>query len=96
MCVNYERMIYMTGSNARVLEEERKNIVMTSGGKRENGLAVQKFAGISMLAATFAATVINGELSVMAVSVPFALAAIFSKEKIMDLDLFGTSKKRCK
>lgn len=82
----------MTGSNAKVLTEERKNIVMTAGRKKDNSLAVQKFAGISLLAATFAATIINGELSAMAVSVPFALAAVFSKEKIMDIDLFGVGK----
>lgn len=77
----------MTSSNARVITEERKAIVMT-GRTRKNSLTAQKIAGISVLAMTAAMTVLGGEASAAALLAPMALAAVFSKEKLMDFGIF--------
>ena len=78
----------MTSSNARVITEERKNIVMTDS-RRKNSLAAQKIAGAAMLALTAAATALSGEISALVVLAPMALAAVFSREKLMDFGIFA-------
>lgn len=77
----------MTSSNARIIAEERKDIVMT-GRSRKNSLAAQKIAGTVMLAVISAAVAVGGEFSAAVVIVPMALAAVFSKEKLMDFGIF--------
>ena len=77
----------MTSSNARVITEERKAIVMT-GRSRRNSLAAQKIAGGIVLAMAAAITAVCGEASAAAVLVPMALAAVFSREKLMDFGIF--------
>ena len=77
----------MTTSNARVITEERKAIVMRSRPRR-NRLAAQKLAGIAVLVMTAAMIAVGGEASAAAVLVPMALAAVFSKEKLMDFGIF--------
>ena len=84
-------MIVMTGSNARVINVERKEIVMTSR-KRRNSLAGQKLAGAVMLLLIFILTVIGGELSATAIVAPMALAALFSRRKVMDFGIFSERK----
>lgn len=77
----------MTSSNARVITEERKNIVMSTR-RRKNHLAGQKLAGAAALIMILVMTIAGGELSALAVLAPMALAAVFSKEKIMDFSIF--------
>ena len=78
----------MTSSNARVITEARKEIVMNSRS-RKNNLAAQKISGIIVLITAAAMTALGGEASAAALLVPMALAAVFSKEKIMDFGIFA-------
>ena len=78
----------MTSSNARILTEERKEIVMTNR-PRKNSLVSQKLAGAAMLVIISVMTIVSGEISAAVVLVPMALAAVFSKEKIMDFGIFA-------
>ena len=77
----------MTSSNARSITEERKAIIMTNRSRRNN-LAAQKIAGAAVLAMTAAMTAVYGEFSAALIIVPMALAAMFSKEKLMDFVIF--------
>ena len=77
----------MTSSNARVITEARKEIVMNSRS-RKNNLAAQKISGIIVLITAAAMTAVGGEASAAALLVPMALAAVFSKEKILDFGIF--------
>ena len=74
-------------SNARVLTHEEKNIVMTKVGKRSD-LKAQKISGAVMLAAVGASVFIGGDASALIMLAPMALAAMFSKEKLMDFGIF--------
>ena len=78
----------MTTSNARKLNSE-KNITMTRRVQRKNNLAMQKLVGVLMLAFVAAALVIGGDFSAMVVIAPLALAAVFSKEKLLDFRIFS-------
>lgn len=90
-------MIYMTTSNAKNLERENRErrITVTTQSSRkrsdrsDKSLRPQKLAGGVVLAVSLAAVVFGGELSAAAVMIPPALAAIFSKEKILDFEIFG-------
>lgn len=78
----------MTSSNAKVITEERKEIVMTNI-LRKKDLRAQKLAGAVMLVITAAATAVCGEISALIVIAPMALAAVFSREKLMDFGIFA-------
>ena len=90
-------MIYMTTSNAknldRVNRERRITVTSQYGGKRssrsDKSLRPQKLAGGIVIAVSLAAVVFGGELSAAAVMIPPALAAVFSKEKLLDFGIFG-------
>ena len=81
--------IKMTGSAAKVIDSERKQIVMTHTVKRSS-LAGQKAAGVMILAAAAAGVIAGSSFSALLVLSPLALAAVFSKEKIMDFRIFGS------
>ena len=86
-------MIYMTTSNAKNLDREnmeRKITVTTKSSQRrsDKSLRPQKLTGSVVLAVSLAAVVFGGELSAAAVMIPPALAAIFSKEKLLDFGIF--------
>ena len=89
--VKKKGMIPMTGSNAKILETEKKAIVMTHRPKK-NSLAAQKFAGAAALAAAAAGTFAGNEFAALLIIAPMALAAILSKEKIMDFGIFRTGR----
>ena len=89
-------MIYMTTSNAKNLEQvrERRITVTSQSGRRhssrsDKSLRPQKLAGGIVIAVSLAAVVFGGELSAAAVMIPPALAAVFSKEKLLDFGIFG-------
>lgn len=89
-------MIYMTTSNAKNLDREnmeRKITVTTQRSQRRSDkiLRPQKLTGSVVLAVSLAAVVFGGELSAAAVMIPPALAAIFSKEKLLDFGIFRKS-----
>ncbi|GEM_PF-3532904 len=78
----------MTTSNARKLTVE-KNITMTRRVQRKNNLAMQKLVGIIMLIFVAVSFMIGGYFVASAVLAPFALAAVFSKEKVLDFGIFS-------
>ena len=78
----------MTTSNARKLTVE-KNITMTRRVARKNNLAAQKLVGVIMLVLVAIAFMVGGRLVGAAVLLPFALAAVFSKEKGLDFGIFS-------
>ncbi len=78
----------MQGSAAKIIDTEKKEIVMTRISRR-NKLLPQKIAGLMMLAVIVFMVTVGGELSAAAVLAPMALAAVFSKEKIMDFGIFS-------
>ena len=84
-----ERILIMTTSNARNLNSERK-ITMTRRVARKNNLAAQKLVGVIMLVLVAIAFMIGGRFVGAAVLIPFALAAVFSKEKVLDFGIFQT------
>lgn len=92
-----KEMIYMTTSNAKNLERENRErrITVTTQSSRkrsdrsDKSLRPQKLAGGVVLVVSLAAVVFGGELSAAAVMIPPALAAIFSKEKLLDFEIFG-------
>lgn len=91
----------MTTSNAKIIERENKEntekIITVSSRNRTNraafradkGLRMQKLAGTAAIIAALAAVFLGGELSAAAVMIPPALAAVFSKEKLLDFNIFG-------
>ena len=87
----------MTTSNAKNLEQvnrERRITVTSQSGRRhssrsDKSLRPQKLAGGIVIAVSLAAVVFGGELSAAAVMIPPALAAVFSKEKLLDFGIFG-------
>ncbi|MDE7278548.1 MAG: hypothetical protein K2N26_02340 [Oscillospiraceae bacterium] len=86
----------MTTSNAKNLDREnmeRKITVTTQRSQRRSDkiLRPQKLTGSVVLAVSLAAVVFGGELSAAAVMIPPALAAIFSKEKLLDFGIFRKS-----
>lgn len=94
--------IGMTTSNAKRLEELNRarritvssnsagNSVRTSKAARsDKSLRPQKLVGGIVLAVSLAAAAFGGELSAAAVMAPPALAAVFSKEKLLDFGIFG-------
>lgn len=89
----------MTTSNAKRLEQENrerritvrsKNMSGTSRASRsDKSLRPQKLVGGIVLAISLAAVFFGGELSAAAIMIPPALAAVFSKEKVLDFYIFG-------
>ena len=79
----------MTTSNARKLQNSERRIVMTGRRTKRNDLAAQKLAGVMMLAVVAIGLAIGGDFSAVAVIVPLALAAVFSKEKLLDFRIFS-------
>lgn len=76
----------MTGSNAKILMPEAKKITMTVRRKKAS-LIPQKLAGSIML--IFIAAAVSGGVSAALVLAPMALAAVFSKQKLMDFNIFS-------
>lgn len=85
--VQMERTIFMMNSTARKIEPQTRKIVMTVCKKRDD-LAAQRLAGAVMLV-LIGFTLISGtELAALAIVAPMALAAVFSKEKVLDFGIF--------
>lgn len=83
----------MTTSSARKIDREnRERKITVISSKRDKSLRMQKLAGAAVIAASLASVVIGGELSAAAVMIPPALAAIFSKEKLLDFGIFGKNR----
>ena len=78
----------MTTSNARKINAE-KNITMTRHVARKNNLMMQKLVGMLILAFVAVSFMIGGYFAASAVLAPFALIAIFSKEKVLDFGIFS-------
>ncbi len=78
----------MTTSNARKINVE-KNITMTRRVARKNNLMMQKLVGVLILAFVTLSFVIGGHFVASAVLAPFAVIAIFSKEKVLDFGIFS-------
>ena len=89
--VQRERTIFMTTSTARKIEPQTREIVMTVCKKKDN-LAVQKLAGLAMLALIGFALLSGTEFAALAIVSPMALAAVFSKEKVLDFGIFAITK----
>ena len=78
----------MMTSNARKLNTE-KNITMTSRVTRKNNLMAQKVVGLVMLVFVAVCFLIGGYFVASAILAPFALVAVFSKEKVLDFGIFS-------
>lgn len=76
----------MTTSTARKIEPKTE-ILMTVCEKKDN-LAAQKLAGLAMLVLIGFALISGTELAALAIVSPMALAAVFSKEKVLDFGIF--------
>lgn len=76
----------MTTSTARKIEPKTE-ILMTVCEKKDN-LAAQKLAGLAMLLLIGFALISGTELAALAIVSPMALAAVFSKEKVLDFGIF--------
>ncbi len=75
-------------STANVIEKiEKKEIVMRRGAEKPD-LRQQKFAGLVMVAVIIFMTAVCSEFAAAFVLLPMALAAVFSKEKILDFGIF--------
>lgn len=91
----------MTTSNAKNLDCENREcrITLTTQSSRKHSnrsdksLRPQKLVGGIVFAVSFSAAIFGGELSAAAIMIPPALAAIFSKEKLLDFGIFGNSRK---
>lgn len=89
--------IYMTTSNAKNLDCENREcrITVTTQSSRKHSnrsdksLRPQKLVGGIVFAVSLSAAVFGGELSAAVIMIPPALAAIFSKEKLLDFEIFG-------
>lgn len=81
----------MTTSTARKIESQTREIVMTVCEKKDN-LAAQKLAGLAMLVLIGFALISGTELAALAIVSPMALAAVFSKEKLLDFGIFAVKK----
>lgn len=84
--------IIMTTSNARKLQSSERRITMTVCAERKN-LKAQKLTGLFMLAVVTVSLFIGGDFSAAAVISPLALAAVFSKEKVLDFNIFENKKR---
>ncbi|MBQ7980719.1 MAG: hypothetical protein IJ305_03830, partial [Oscillospiraceae bacterium] len=84
------RIFIMTTSNARKINVE-KNITMTRRVARKNKLMMQKLVGVLMLVFVAVSFMIGGHFVASAILVPFALAAVFSKEKVLDFGIFSNN-----
>lgn len=89
--VQRERTIFMTTSTARKIESQASKIVMTVCDKKES-LAAQRLAGLAMLVLIGFALLSGTELAALAIVAPMALAAVFSKEKLLDFGIFCIKK----
>ena len=78
----------MTTSNARKFNAE-KNITMTRRVVRKNKLMTQKLVGVLTLVLVAVSFMIGGYFVAAAVLAPFALAAVFSKKKVLDFGIFS-------
>ena len=81
----------MTGSNAKVLTAEENNIRVTVRRKKDS-LIMQKLAGAIMLIFIAVSVLAGGSVSVSVILAPMALAAVFSKQKLMDFGIFETKR----
>ncbi len=89
--VQRERTIFMTTSTARKIEPQAREIIMTVCEKKDN-LSAQKLAGLAMLVLIGFALLSGTEFAALAIVTPMALAAVFSKEKVLDFGIFGVRK----
>ncbi len=82
----------MTALNERKIVNREQCITMTTRREKGDKLIHQKAAGLVMLALSAAALFWLGDFSAAAVMSPLALAAVFSKEKILDFGIFGKAR----
>lgn len=79
--------IKMTGSSAKKIKTEEKQITMTVHAKKDT-LIMQRLAGAAMLIFAGAGMFMGGEASAAVVLTPMALAAVLSKRKLLDFGIF--------
>lgn len=89
--VQRERTIFMTTSTARKIEPQAREIMMTVCEKKDN-LTAQKLAGLAMLVLIGFALLSGTDFAGLAIVSPMALAAVFSKEKVLDFGIFCIKK----
>lgn len=65
-----------------------REIKLTVRKKAGNSLAAQKLAGAAALLFSIIGLALGGDFSAAAVIIPPALAAVFSKEKLLDFGIF--------
>lgn len=80
--------IKMTGSNAKIIIADEKKITMTVRSKKKS-LVSQKLAGAVMLIFIAVSMFVGGGASAAVILTPMALAAVLSKQKLMDFEIFG-------
>lgn len=81
----------MTTSTARKIEPQTREIVITVCEKKDN-LVAQRLAGLAMLVLIGFALISGTELAALAIVSPMALAAVFSKEKLIDFGIFAVKR----
>ena len=81
----------MTTSTARKIEPQAREIMMTVCEKKDN-LTAQKLAGLAMLVLIGFALLSGTDFAGLAIVSPMALAAVFSKEKVLDFGIFCIKK----
>lgn len=81
----------MNTGAARKIEPQTREIVMTVC-KNKDDLAMQRLAGLAMLILIGFSLLSGTELAALAIVSPMALAAVFSKEKLLDFGIFCIKK----
>lgn len=81
----------MTTSTARKIEPQAREIMMTVCEKKDD-LKAQRLVGLAMLILIGFALLSGTEFASLAIVAPMALAAVFSKEKVLDFGIFGVRK----
>lgn len=94
--VQRERTIFMNTGAARKIEPQTREIVMTVCKNKDDlavqSLTAQRLAGLAMLILIGFALLSGTELAALAIVSPMALAAVFSKEKLLDFGIFCIKK----
>ncbi len=95
MYTRYERILITMTSNAKRITAANRNITMTTRVKsaRKSELMLQKLVGAAMLIFVALSLSVGGYFVAALVIAPFALAAVFSKEKVLDFGIFSDDTK---
>lgn len=84
----------MAISNAKRISSDNQRITVTTCAERKPNLSAQKLLGVIMLVYVVIAMAAGGDITLAIVFVPLAFAAIFSKDKIFDFDIFEKKKNK--